>query len=144
MPHQWRFPIEIESNWDGDSFKAMAHTGFGGQLPIRIRLKGCDTPEISKGSPETRALARYARDHVRALVMEADEVLFHSTFYGEREKYGRKLGDILIDGNSLSEHLLAEDLAIPYDGTGSKEERQARHEKNAQAALAAGRITLET
>ena len=141
MAHAWLFPCQLDgAPYDGDTFKLRVDLGFALRHHVSVRLHGADTPELRGGTAATKALARLARDEAFRFVAAADEVIFASTAW--RGKYGRPVGDLVCDGKGLAAHLIAEGLAVRYDG-GSRADLFAQHEKNARAALAAGRIVLE-
>ena len=87
MKHQWTFPVEVESNYDGDTLRCSFDLGFGMIYWNSIRLASVDTPELRGGTDLTKAAGRLARDRVRELVEAADEIIFHSTVWAG--KYGR-------------------------------------------------------
>ena len=133
MDHMWTFPVDrVISNYDGDSYKVILDLGFHLYQRADIRLRGVDTPELRRGTGSTeltRAAAKLARDLAAQWIESADEVVFHSTGY--KGKYGRPLGDLYLDGDSLSESLIKANLAVEYDG-GSKSELHAQHQSNAE------------
>lgn len=103
--------------YDGDTFTVDIDLGLGmwrrGQ---RIRLWKVNTPEV-RGAEREQGLA--VRDYVRALIL--DKTILLRTILDKRgvdstEKFGRLLGEILVDGGdgeaiNLNEHLLAEGMA---------------------------------
>jgi len=90
---------------DGDTVKL---AGFG-----NIRLVGVDTPELRSTCEAERVLARRARDRATELLTGGVPVIEWSR---ERDKYGRPMARIRIDGRDLGEVLVSEGLARPYDG----------------------------
>ena len=137
MKHEWTFPVRVESNYDGDTLRCEFDIGFGLRYWNSIRLSSVDTPEIRGGSALTKAAGRLARDEVKRLVEEADEIIFNSTVWAG--KYGRPVGELYIDGMRLSEYLINHRLGVPYHG-GTR--NQALHEENAQWLLDNGRIEI--
>ena len=135
MKHTWTFPVQVESNYDGDTLRCCFDLGFGMRYWNSIRLASVDTPELRGGTDLTKAAARLARDRVRELVEDAEEVVFHSTVWAG--KYGRPVGELYLDGANLSAKLIEERLGVPYGG-GTRS--QAAHEANAEYLLAQGMI----
>lgn len=88
-----------------------------GKLHVSVRVDGVDTPELRGEQKEAGAVAREAverwlKDHK----YDGIEIVFHC-----RDKYaGRSVADFESNGESLSEFLLEQGLAKPYDG-GTKE-----------------------
>ncbi len=127
MAHEWRFPCRLISNYDGDTFDLAIDLGFEIQTRHSIRLSGVDTPELRGGTDESKAAARLARDVANAFVNSGEEVIFVSEQWAG--KYGRPLGDIVVDGLSLRDHLLDQRLGVPYSG-GSRETLRTQHMAN--------------
>jgi len=125
----WTFPCELESNYDGDTFRLALDIGFGMKYYAPVRLHGVDTPELRGGTDATKALAAKARDEAEKLIRSSETVIFHSLVW--RGKYGRPVGDIECDGIMLSNYLIDARLGVPYDG-GSREEIQEYHAANAE------------
>jgi len=84
---------------------------------IGVRVNGVDTPEIRGKCPEEKALARQARSFTRTAVTTAKSVELRNL---RRDKYFRLLADVCVDGQALSELLMANGLAYRYEG-GRKE-----------------------
>jgi endonuclease YncB( thermonuclease family) len=127
-------PALIFKVYDGDSMRACFYDPdrVAGRdlITLAVRLAGVDTPEIR--SPAGSAEKRLSLE-AKAFVQQAVEGRVAVTSFGGTDKYGRTLASIEIPGEGdLSQALLREKLAYPYDG-GSKnrgwdkllEERQA-------------------
>ena len=138
--NEWVFPAKLEGLYDGDTFNLELDLGFGLKIYKSVRLVGADTPEIRGGTPETKALARYAKDEAERFILGASTVVFRATVWAG--KYGRPIGDMICDGASLSEWLIESKLAVLYDG-GSRVEIQVEHQKNAEAAIESNLIQIE-
>ena len=109
---------DVVSVYDGDTFKVDLegiHPIFGDNVSIRVN--GIDTPEITGETDEVEALARKARDFVRAKLEAATKIELRNP---QRGKYFRILADVYVDGASLAEALTGAGLAKAYDGTGAK------------------------
>ena len=80
---------------------------------IPIRLNGVDTPEIQGKCQYEKDLALKARDFVRNKLANAKEVKLTKL---QRGKYFRVVADVMIDGVSLEQELLDNELAYKYTG----------------------------
>lgn len=80
---------------------------------INIRLDGIDTPEMTDKRIEIKSKALAARQFVKDRVSSAKKV---EITHLKRDKYFRIDAKILLDGKDLSQMLLQEGLAKPYDG----------------------------
>lgn len=80
----------------------------------RIRLVGYDTPEtaFARCTAEKR-LGLIAKARLQAL-LDRGPVTIHRT--GKRDKYGRTLASVRIDGRDVGAILIAEGMAVAYTG----------------------------
>lgn len=100
--------------YDGDTCMMSLpgiHPLFGDHIPVR--LAGIDTPEMKGQCEREKQLARQARDLIRAALGQAGAITLRKA---SRDKYFRIDARVLADGQDLSEILLAQGLAVPYDG----------------------------
>jgi len=142
MAHSFRYPIRECENYDGDSFNLTLDLGFGLVLHRKCRLEGADTPELSGGTPRSKAAGRLARDKARrfvAMAMADEGAVFVSETY--TGKFGRPLGDFVrvSDGKSLREFLFDGNYAVPYWG-GAKQDIAPLHAANEALLVKRGEI----
>ncbi len=99
---------------DGDTFRADIN-----ELPdiigknIRIRILGINAPEINGKCAFEKELAIKARDFVQILLNNADLVVLKNL---NRGNFFRLLAEVIVDGKNLGELLVANDLAVRYQG----------------------------
>ena len=80
---------------------------YGFSFDDRFRLYGVNTPE--RGEPGwAEATAECSR------LAPAGSLVFLRTFKDSRDKYGRWLAEIFVDGVSLNQALVAGGFAVPY------------------------------
>ncbi len=105
---------------DGDSI-TVEHNGE----KIRIRLYGIDCPEL-KGEPFGRKAKKYTRDMVLGKLVKIEPV--------DRDRYGRTVAWVEVDGRNLNHELLKTGLAwwywkyAPNDSTLQTLEESARRQ----------------
>lgn len=142
--HRWTYPVrDILRNYDGDSVTCLLDMGFKVCLEKTVRINGVDTPELRGGTPLLRAAARYAQGKVAEFLAAGPlgEVLFVSYKWSDTDQYGRPVGDIEVDGKSLSYYILNAGLGVPYGGEGRKtKEHQASLVALAKNLAAQGKI----
>lgn len=107
---------------DGDTIRIEAPylpESLGKELSLR--LEGIDTPEdrLAKCEKE-KILSQKATEFVKEVLEKAKERKF--IINGWDKFGGRVLGDILVDGKSLSKMLLDKNYAVEYNGTGAKKD----------------------
>ncbi len=106
--------VEFVKNYDADTVtfnvKGVPKL-FGGNIPVRLR--GIDTPELRTKNICEKKAAVVARDFVNKALVGAKRIDLINV---DRDKYFRILADVVVDGGSLSELLLAQGYAYPYHG----------------------------
>jgi micrococcal nuclease len=114
-PAAYCYPIELVSVYDGDTVTANVDVGFGWRkTKLKCRLFGIDTPEIRGSSKEEKVLAYAAKAFLKELLEGADEVILNSV--AKPDKYGRCLAVLWADGVDVSDLMIKEGHARPYDG----------------------------
>jgi endonuclease YncB( thermonuclease family) len=113
---------EVVSVTDGDTIKVLQ-----GKRQYKIRLNGIDAPE------QKQAFGQKSKEYLASLVFRKKvEVIVRDT-----DRYGRFVGDVLVDGKSVNAELVAVGLAWHYAAY-SKDASLASLEKAARA----GRLGL--
>ena len=105
---------KVISVYDGDTFRVNIDSLppiVGKNIPIRVN--GVDTPEIRGKCQYEKNLALKARDFVRAKLANAKEIKLTNL---QRGKYFRVVANVLVDGVSLEQELLDNELAYEYSG----------------------------
>jgi micrococcal nuclease len=96
--------------YDGDTLTADIDLGFSVVLRRQsIRLARINAPEVRGTSAE---MGIRSRDALRDRVLGKDVLL--RTIKDSREKYGRWLGEVWVDGVCVNDWLLSEGLALKY------------------------------
>jgi endonuclease YncB( thermonuclease family) len=108
-------PARVHRIYDGDScYVTVAMDDTAVPVTFKARLNGIDTPELRGASAAEKACGIIARNRLRELL---PETLIVCAVCGTWDKYGRVLVDLyLADGTSVNRLLVAEGLAVPYDG----------------------------
>jgi micrococcal nuclease len=112
---------------DGDTIDAEIDLGFKVYIKERIRFAGIDTPESRTRHKHEKSWGLAAKCRVKDLLEYEDAEFTLTTKLQKKGKFGRILGTVILaDGTSLSEILLDEKLAIPYEG-GNKDESRIKY-----------------
>lgn len=77
-----------------------------------VRLRGIDAPEMRTKCANEKACATYAKEMMAAQVLDKIVTLENVSY----DKYGRVLADVFVDSVNVTDKLLANNLAVPYDG----------------------------
>lgn len=99
---------------DGDTIDCIIDLGFDIKVKKRVRLLNIDTPEVRTKDLVEKAKGMVAKERVAGLIEGKHFII--RTKYDRVGKYGRVLGEIVLDGGIiLNELLVAEGLAKRYE-----------------------------
>lgn len=92
---------------DGDTVRAAGAT---------FRLANIDAPETGSRAecPAERRLGQASTQRARTLVREARRV--EARLVGRKDRYGREIAHVVVDGRDLGAVLIGEGLAQPWRG----------------------------
>lgn len=120
-----QIPAAYLSNYDGDTViltttvqnRALsADADFTITERVKVRVENIDTPEINGECRAEEALAVRARNAARN-IMIAPQARIVLITAGAKDKYGRLLGRIEVNGSDLGETLIGLGLARRWDGS---------------------------
>ena len=114
---------EINRVLDGDTIDVTIDLGFDLYKKERVRIAGVDTPEKRTRDLEEKALGIEATNWLKkkledTIAGDGDELSIRTELVGGMGKYGRLLGWLYIneDTISLNEQMITEGYAWEYDG----------------------------
>lgn len=87
---------------DGDTIDVDIDLGFSVSFSQRVRLAGIDTPESRTTDKAEKALGLEAKEYLKSKIKDAKEVIIKTEKPDSSEKYGRILGWLYVDGNTIS------------------------------------------
>ena len=127
---------------DGDTIDVDIDLGFGVWLhKERIRLAGIDTPESRTRDLTEKAFGFASKDFVKSIMPIGSQQIIR-TQKDKTGKFGRILGDFVIEYRFLTEIMLEKHYAVPYFG-GDKDKIQEAHMLNRSKLLESGAVKLE-
>ena len=133
----YQYKVTLRRVVDGDTVDVDIHLGFGVVLSNeRIRLNGIDAPESRTSDKVEKIFGNLAKSRLNDLLADGDLVLVSDEF-NPVGKFGRVLGDILVNGVSVCDTLINECYAAPYHG-GSKELIENAHLENRETLIKRG------
>lgn len=106
--------VKVLKNYDGDTL-TVDIPGVPALIgkKISVRIFGIDTPEVKTKDRCEKEAGRVAKNLVASTLKNAKSVELHNV---QRDKYFRILADVMVDGRSLKDILLKNNLAYEYDG----------------------------
>lgn len=93
---------KVESVVDGDTIDVLIDLGFDILFASRVRLAGIDTPESRTKDLAEKALGLEAKEYLKKALKDAKSVVIKTEKMDSSEKYGRILGWIYVNGDSVS------------------------------------------
>ena len=129
---------------DGDTVDVDIDLGFGIVLANeRVRVMGIDTPESRTRDKVEKKFGLASKAKLKSLLGKTGVLKTQVNKHGEdmKGKFGRILGDFVVDDKMATEILIETGHAVAYFG-GSKDEVQAKHLENRERLIAEGVVSL--
>jgi micrococcal nuclease len=93
---------KVENVVDGDTIDVLIDLGFDILFQSRVRLAGIDTPESRTKDLAEKALGLEAKEYLKKHIKDAKTVVIKTEKMDSSEKYGRILGWVYINGETVS------------------------------------------
>lgn len=93
---------KVENVVDGDTIDVLIDLGFDILFQSRVRLAGIDTPESRTKDLKEKALGLEAKEYLKKSFKDAKSVIIKTEKMDSSEKYGRILGWVYINGDTIS------------------------------------------
>jgi micrococcal nuclease len=93
---------KVENVVDGDTIDVLIDLGFDILFASRVRLAGIDTPESRTKDLAEKALGLEAKEYLKKALKDAKSVVIKTEKMDSSEKYGRILGWVYINGDTIS------------------------------------------
>ena len=103
---------------DGDTIDVEIDLGFDVSFNSRVRLAGIDTPESRTTDKAEKVLGLEAKEYLKSKIKDAKLVVIKTEKPDSSEKYGRILGWLYVDGNtvSINDQMIEDGYAWGYLG----------------------------
>ena len=122
------YNITITKVVDGDTAKGDIDLGFGIVYANQtIRFWGIDTPESRTRDLEEKYYGKLASQYVKDRLIVGEKYQMRTEI--DKGKFGRILGEFFINGVSLNQQMIDENMAVKYMGQ-SKDDIEAEHLEN--------------
>ena len=93
---------KVENVVDGDTIDVLIDLGFDILFASRVRLAGIDTPESRTKDLKEKALGLESKEYLKKALKDAKSVVIKTEKMNSTEKFGRILGWVYINGDSVS------------------------------------------
>ena len=103
---------------DGDTIDVDIDLGFNISYSQRVRLAGIDTPESRTTDKFEKSLGLESKEYLKYKLKDAKLIVIKTEKPDSSEKYGRILGWLYIDGDtvSINDHMIEDGYAWGYLG----------------------------
>ncbi|NCV87213.1 MAG: nuclease [Oxalobacteraceae bacterium] len=103
---------------DGDTIDVDIDLGFNVSYSQRVRLAGIDTPESRTKDKFEKTLGLESKEYLKSKLKNATDIIIKTEKPDSSEKYGRILGWLYVDGDTISvnDYMIEEGYAWPYMG----------------------------
>jgi len=109
---------KVENIVDGDTIDVLIDLGFDILFASRVRLAGIDTPESRTKDLKEKALGLESKEYLKKIFKDAKSVVIKTEKMNSSEKYGRILGWIYVNDDTVSvnDHMINDGYAWGYLG----------------------------
>ena len=109
---------KVENVVDGDTIDVLIDLGFDILFQSRVRLAGIDTPESRTKDIKEKALGLESKEYLKKHLKDAKSVVIKTEKMDSSEKYGRILGWVYVNGDtvSLNDMMINDGYAWGYMG----------------------------
>jgi micrococcal nuclease len=119
---------------DGDTIDVILDLGFSVLHKCRVRLYGIDTPESRTRNKDEKVRGKLAAKFLEDSINNGKQVILRSKLKDSKGKYGRVLGEVIVDDININELMVKRYLAVKYYGQ-SKQDIEAEHLLNRQKLI---------
>ena len=130
----YEYSCEVKRVVDGDTVDVILNLGFDIFYKSRVRLYGIDTPESRTRNKDEKARGKMAAAYLEDAINNGNTVVIQTKLKDSRGKYGRVLGNVVVDDVNINEQMVDKHLAVKYFGQ-SKEDVEEEHLKNRQILI---------
>lgn len=109
---------DVKNVVDGDTIDVVIDLGFNILFEQRVRMAGIDTPESRTKDRFEKSLGIESKEYLKKHLKDAKSVVIKTEKMNSSEKYGRILGWVYINGDtvSLNDMMINDGYAWGYMG----------------------------
>ena len=131
----YEYNCKVKRVVDGDPVNVLIDLGFDIAYASRVRLYGIDTPESRTRDKDEKARGLISKDFLKSWLDKGSVVI--RTRKDKKGKFGRILGEMVVDDININELMIEEHHAVKYHGQ-SKDDIEAEHLVNRQKLIDKG------
>ena len=122
---------------DGDTIDVVLDLGFSILHKCRVRLYGIDTPESRTRNKDEKVRGKLAAKYLEDAINNGTKVVLRSKLKDSKGKYGRVLGEVVVDDININVSMIENYMAVAYHGQ-SKNDIEAEHLVNRNKLIELG------
>ena len=122
----YEYGCQVTRIVDGDTVDVILDLGFSILHKCRVRLYGIDTPESRTRDKDEKARGKIASKYLKDAIDNGKKVVLRSKLKDSKGKYGRVLGEVIVDDININVSMIENYLAVAYHGQ-SKDDIEAEH-----------------
>lgn len=108
----YQYEVDVLRVVDGDTIDVMVDLGFDIKTKKRVRLYGINAPETRTRDRDEKVRGYESKEFLINFLKNKQEIILNSLDIG---KYGRVVGEIIVDGINANKLLVSEGHAIEVD-----------------------------
>jgi len=135
----YEYSCEVKRVVDGDTVDVVLDLGFDILYKCRVRLYGIDTPESRTRNKDEKARGKLASAFLKNAIDNGTKVVIQTKLKDSKGKFGRVLGDVVVDGVNINKAMIDNYHAAAYFGQ-SKEAIEAVHNANRTRLIELGKF----
>tara|TARA_R100000231_G_scaffold22778_1_gene21643 strand:+ start:23 stop:445 length:423 start_codon:yes stop_codon:yes gene_type:complete len=136
----YEYSCKVKRVVDGDTVDVVLDLGFDVSYSCRVRLYGIDTPESRTRNKDEKARGKMATAFLTESIEKGKQVVIQTKLKDSKGKYGRVLGEVVVDGKNINQTMVKSHLAVAYYGQ-SKEDIEIEHQRNRKILIDEGIFT---
>tara|TARA_R100000935_G_scaffold37464_1_gene58513 strand:- start:41 stop:463 length:423 start_codon:yes stop_codon:yes gene_type:complete len=136
----YEYGCKITRVVDGDTVDCILDLGFSILHKCRVRLFGIDTPESRTRDKDEKVRGKLAAKFLKDAIDNGKKVILRTKLKDSKGKYGRVLGEIIVDDININVAMIENYLAVAYHGQ-NKNDVEAEHLVNRSKLIEMGVFT---
>ena len=133
----YEYGCKITRVVDGDTVDCILDLGFSILHKCRVRLFGIDTPESRTRDKDEKVRGKLAAKFLKDAIDNGKKVILRTKLKDSKGKYGRVLGEIIVDDININVAMIENYLAVAYHGQ-NKNDVEAEHLVNRSKLIEMG------
>ena len=133
----YEYNCQVTRVVDGDTIDCVLDLGFSILHKCRVRLYGIDTPECRTRNKDEKKRGKLAAKFLEESIKNGKKIVLRSKLKDSKGKYGRVLGEVVVDDININVAMIEKYLAVKYFGQ-SKNDVETEHLINRKKLIELG------